>query len=176
MEPATWGFLGAIIGAIVGAAASIVTTIINSRKEVKIQKDLDLFKREEISREFQRNNLLKLQDVIHDYMRNIAKANIEDSRHFKNEGAWQKNMLGEPLNEDIRLNTREIMILEERIINDKLRDDINKFRMLGGSYFLSQTETEGLRIMSDLGNEFPILNSCIGRNFRKLQTIGSGSN
>ena len=78
MEPVTWGFLGTIVGTIVGASASIITTLITGRYSIKLQKDAISHERNERAREFQRNNLLELQNVLSSHMRLVTRAHLED--------------------------------------------------------------------------------------------------
>ncbi|OXA93799.1 hypothetical protein [Flavobacterium hercynium] len=61
MDPLTWGFIGTLIGTVVGASATILTTIINTRNVSRKQNKLEIYKRQEIFREFQRDNYLKIQ-------------------------------------------------------------------------------------------------------------------
>ena len=64
MNPESWGFIGTLIGAIVGASASILTTKINSKNAIKIQEEIERNTRKERFRNFQRDNILELQETL----------------------------------------------------------------------------------------------------------------
>ena len=83
MEPLTWGFIGTLVGTLVGAAASIITTHINARNAIKIQNDLENYKRQEIFREFQRDNYLKLQETFLKALRLVSLLHLEEIKKYK---------------------------------------------------------------------------------------------
>lgn len=72
MEPAIWGF----VGTLTGAAASIITTVIISRNQVQLQKENDSLERQERARAFQRENLLKIQDILQEALRFMFKPTL----------------------------------------------------------------------------------------------------
>ena len=125
MESALWGFLGTLVGVV----SSVSTTYLTNKKSIDLQKDADLLKRNELSRVFQRETLLNLQDTLYETMRLIGQIHLEDTRNYKETGVWGKSLLGEEINENLMLLMRKISILKERISNNQLRlnlDDLHK--------------------------------------------------
>ena len=125
MESALWGFLGTLVGVV----SSVSTTYLNNKKSIDLQKDADLLKRNELSRAFQRETLLNLQDTLHETMRLIGQMHLEDTHNYKETGIWGKSLFSEDINEGLMLSMRKISILKERISNNQLRlklDDLHQ--------------------------------------------------
>lgn len=143
MEPVIWGFIGALAGAIVGASASIVTTIITGWNSRKLQKDAASLERTERAREFQRNNLLELQDALSMSMRLIGHAHLEDVESFRrsaNDG--RDSLLSDELNQELLISSRKLAILTERVADDSLRDSIKALRNEMTNVLMAKTENE----------------------------------
>ncbi len=128
MEPATWGFIGTILGTIVGASASIFATYLNGKNSINIQKSTEKFKREELFREFQRDNLLDLQGKLSHSMRLVTKAHLEDLEDYENTREWNLSSLSADLDKEIGDSFRQISIKAERIDNNELRNEIKQLR------------------------------------------------
>jgi len=124
MSPEIWGFTGALVGAIVGASASILTTRINSKNAIRIQENIDKNARKERYREFQRNNLLELQEKLIYAMRLVTKAYFEDLDNYKKTKKWKSSHLTTSLDEEIGNCFRELFIKTERIAENEIRDEI----------------------------------------------------
>lgn len=128
METASWGFIGTIVGTIVGASASIFATYLNGKNSVNIQKSNEKFKREELFREFQRDNLLKLQDEFSIGMRLIGKIHFESLSHFRINNEWKGFRLSDDVDSGISTSFQNLMKLTERVNDDKLRAKIINIR------------------------------------------------
>lgn len=90
MEPLTWAFVGTVIGALVGASTSIITTVITASNTQKLQQSAASLERLEKAREFQRSNLLELQEALCTGMRLIRRAHMFDTEQFQkgNKKKW----------------------------------------------------------------------------------------
>jgi uncharacterized protein (DUF2235 family) len=88
MDSAIWG----LIGTIVGAAASVITTWLTASNETKREQAARREERFERARDFQRQTLIELQDVLHDTVRLVSKAHHEDCMAAKNGQSWGKNV------------------------------------------------------------------------------------
>jgi hypothetical protein len=128
MNPESWGFIGTLIGAIVGASASILTTKINSKNAIRIQEETEKNARKERFRNFQRDNLLELQEILSLTFRLIAKAHLQDLENYKKGTNWTESKLNTELDNEIADSFRELSIKTERIDNDELRNEISKLR------------------------------------------------
>jgi hypothetical protein len=143
VEPVTWGFLGTIVGTLAGASASILTTIIAEGNRHRIKSDEAAFIREEKTREFQCNNLLKLQDVISSTMRLVARAHLEDISNFRERRLESTApMLSKELNNEILSSNRELAMLSERISDDQLRENIKLLRAKMTTVLIAKNEKE----------------------------------
>jgi hypothetical protein len=74
MESAIWG----LIGTVVGALASIGTTWLTTISSSKLQKEKAQEDRLERANAFQRETLLELQEALHDTLRLVSRAYIQD--------------------------------------------------------------------------------------------------
>ena len=152
MEPVTWGFIGTIIGTVAGASASILTTVIAQNNLRRIKKDEADFSREVKRREFQFNNLLKIQDVLSSSMRLVARAHLEDMENFRNGTIDNEtSLLSEELNNEILLSNKELSVLSERIEDEALRTNIKMLRAKMTKVLVAQNaqeSEESLRTLS----------------------------
>lgn len=128
MNPESWGFIGTLVGAIVGASASIFTTKINSKNAIRIQEDIEKNARKERFRNFQRDNLLELQEKLTQAMRLVTKVYLGDLKHFKETMDWESSRLNPELDNEIADSFRELAIKSERIDDNGLRDEIAQLR------------------------------------------------
>ena len=138
MDAAIWG----LIGTLVGALASIATTWISSRHSLHIQEQAKSLERIEQGRAFQRQNFLELQDVMHDAMRMVTRAHLEDESWFKKNGEWGRTFLSEEVNEGLRLTGRKVSLLIERVADDALRSDLKAAAEASTKVLLATSQRE----------------------------------
>lgn len=167
MNPVIWGFIGAIVGAIVGAAASIGTTVITTRNEQKLQSFIEKNSRFDLHMGFQRDNLLKLQDILSDCVRLVSKAHLEDLDNFIKGSKWGELVLSCELDEGIRVRFRELRIIIERISNDQLRQDLKDFEDMMEASVIVKTKEGAEILLMDIANSFKNLMTVVGLELRK---------
>jgi hypothetical protein len=137
MDSATWGF----VGTLVGASVSVFTTLINSRHSARLQEKVNTSERSERAREFQRNNLLELQESLSKYLRLIGRAHLEELESFrKNSG--EVNHISEGLDQELNLSVRKLLILNERISNDALRNNLKELRQKMNNVLFAKSAIE----------------------------------
>ena len=166
MEPASWGFIGTILGTIVGASASIFATYLNGKNSINIQKSTEKFKREELFREFQRDNLLKLQDEFSIGMRFIGKIHFESLNYFRINNEWKGFRLSDDVDTGISTSFQNLMKLTERVNDDKLRTKIIDIRKEMARFTVSEVESENLIYIKKLTDKYEILMTEIGIELR----------
>lgn len=148
MDAATWGFIGTVVGAVVGASASILTTLISGRNSARLQEKADTLERLERAREFQRYNLLELQDSLSQNMRLIGRAHIEDVESYqKSDSGERSNLLSEELNQELMVSSRKAAILTERIADNTLRDNLKELRQKMTDVLVAKSETESREML-----------------------------
>lgn len=138
MDAAIWGLLGTIVGAL----ASIATTWLAGRGSYRLQQEKSRDERAERASVFQRQTLLDLQEAIHDALRRVNRAHIEDRRAHHAAKEWGKNMLSEEVNEGIRLAQRRVSLLVERVSDDDLRMNVKSLVSGATKVLLSRSEQE----------------------------------
>jgi hypothetical protein len=110
MDAGIWG----IIGVVIGAASSIVTTVMVARNDSR-----------ERSKEFQRNNLIKLQTSLTELMRLTARACHKDD-----------------VDQESMIANENLSIITQRIADQSLRESVHSLHNKIGDVVL--LETEGL--------------------------------
>jgi hypothetical protein len=150
MESALWGFLGTLVG----VGSSVSTTYLTNKKSINLQKDADLLKRNELSRAFQRETLLNLQDTLYETMRLIGQIHIEDSNNYKKTGIWGKSEFSEEVNENFMLSMRKLSILKERISNNQLRLNLNDLHQDLSKAIFSKSEDDFFVLFQNILDKF----------------------
>jgi hypothetical protein len=117
---AVWGFIGTLVGAL----ASIGTTYITGRNAVILQTVTAERARDEQNRILQRETLLNLQDAVSDTLRLVARAHLEDRQAYRAGTSWGRNMLGEDIDEAMRISFRRVSLLTARVADDSLRQSV----------------------------------------------------
>lgn len=85
---------------------------------------------------FQRQTLLELQEAVQDLVRATGAAHVQDERMFRETGRWQRQPLGEEINQQIFLANRSVLLLTVRVRDQALRDAVSRFRSIS-----NQTES-----------------------------------
>lgn len=150
MESALWGFLGTLVGVI----SSVSTTYLTNKKSIDLQKDADLLKRNELSRAFQRETLLNLQDTLYETMRLIGQIHLEDTSNYKKTGTWGKSGVSEEVNEKFMLSMRKISILKERISDNKLRLNLDDLHQDLNKPLFAKSENESSILFQNIPDKF----------------------
>lgn len=151
MEPIAWNFLSTLGGAIVGASTSIFVTYLQNKKAMDLQSSENIIKQREISREFQRSNLLKIQDSLVLVTRSHFQGYLEDLRMFKQDGGfWGKQLLGENISESMRSSLQEYSMLSQRVTNDALREKLLEFRSKAVAVTSSSSQEHAESAVSEL--------------------------
>ncbi len=148
MEPVTWGFVGTIVGTIVGASASIIATFIAASNSRKLQQEASSLERKERARDFQRNNLLELQEALLNSIRLTGRAHLEDVESFRKvENKGKRPILSPELNQDILVSNKKLIMLTERIADQSLRESIKSLRSGMTNVIMAKTEDESYTVL-----------------------------
>ncbi len=167
MSPESWGFIGTLVGAFVGASVSILTTKLNSSNAIQIQKNMDESLRKERYREFQRNNLLELQENLTLGIRLITRVHLEDLNNFKKTNSWRTSLLPDELDRDVGNFFRELSIKTERVDNNELRAEIINLRGVMSEFIMERTCEKIHERQSKLSKSFFELMPKLGKVLRE---------
>jgi len=154
MDAATWGFIGTVVGAVVGASVSILTTLISGWNSARLQNNADTLKRLERAREFQRNNLLEIQDSLAQYMRLVVRAHLEDVEFYRKDDCIGSNFLSDELEQELMLSSRKLTILTERISDDVLRNNLKELRQKMTCVSMAMSEDESRIKLQNAGTGY----------------------
>jgi hypothetical protein len=138
LDAAIWG----LIGTITGAFASIATTSISIKSNRSVQEIKSKEERQERASAFQKDTLFEIQQSLHDTLRLVHRAYIEDYKAFCNGTPWSKATLSDELSESTRLAASKMSILVERITDDELRLQVKTLMKIAHQATLATDETE----------------------------------
>jgi hypothetical protein len=167
MNPAIWAFIGTLIGAILVTASSVITTLISTRNSTKNHTILEKYKRDELFREFQRNNYLELQDILSKTLRLVSLFFLEDIKNHKITGEWQKSLVDNELDTNLMISFRDFSILSERVQNDNLRAKLKQVIMKMGKVSKTESLFESKKMMIELNDDFSNIMNDLGIELRK---------
>jgi hypothetical protein len=167
MNSAIWAFIGTFIGAILVTVSSVITTLISTRNSTKNHTILEKYKRDELFREFQRNNYLELQDILSKTLRLVSLFFLEDIKNHKITGEWQKSLVDNELDTNLMISFRDLSILSERVQNDNLRAKLKQVIMKMGKVSKTESLFESKKMMTELNNDFGNIMNDLGIELRK---------
>lgn len=162
MNPAIWG----IIGAVIGASASIITTILTNNSSNNFQLKIEKLKREDIARQFQRQNLLSIQEKFYMLYRLVGKVHIHDTSNFEKTGEWRNQNLELSLDKELTDSLREISYLIERVGNDELRMKLSEIKTLLADVCIAKSIQEQQSLLQKSSNDFKIVMEKTGKDLR----------
>lgn len=143
MDAALWGLIGTVIGAL----SSIATTWLSAKSNAAQLASQAQTERLERAMEFQRVTALELQEALHDALRLVHRAYLEDAASLRNGTSWSKAMLGEELSESIRLAFRRVSILVERVADNSVRHEVKTLMTIADLSMRADSEVEaGVRL------------------------------
>jgi len=122
----------------------------------------------ESHREFQRKNLLELQEEVFKLARATGAANHQDEMAFRSTGKWGKQLLSDNLDQDQLLSQRRTSILGVRIKDDSVRSLTKAFKDACSESVVSTTHDQSKHAMSKMAQTFEAVNNRIGELLRKL--------
>lgn len=149
VDSAIWG----LIGTVVGALSSIGTTWLANQNSHRLQRDRVRNERVEQSNALQRESLLAVQDAMHDAIRLVHRAHIEDVKAHRATKTWGKNMLPEDMSEEIRLAQRRVFILVERILDEDLRGRIKGLMGNATEVLMARSEEQSHACLEKTGSD-----------------------
>lgn len=85
---------------------------------------------------------MELQEALHDALRLMSRAYIEDCASYEKTGNWASSRLSEEVNEGIRLAQRRVAIFAERVADDSLRMEIKNLMKLGTEMLFAHSRSE----------------------------------
>jgi hypothetical protein len=114
-------------------------------------------------RDFQRETLLELQEVLHDLGRAYGAEHFVDVNHGRETGSWApKAKVGEEINTQSFEANRRSNILVARIDDEELRDHVRAMKDAGGRITLARSEPESNEAMDRSFEAFQRANERIG--------------
>src|SRR6266568_8813471 len=168
-----------VVTLILGFAISSISDSVKNRREGERERDARReTRREQLSdqrRNFQRETLLVLQEAIQDLARATGAAHHQDEMAFGTTGRWQRQPLGEELNQQVHVANRRVLLLTVRVRDESLRDVVNRFRQLTNETetIVRDADDAELRNRSSaaLRSTMPLLEQIHGRIGEILRTL-----
>lgn len=131
-----------------------------------MQENKSIEERRQAAACFQRETLLELQDVLHDNLRLVHRAYLEDLESSRAGTEWSKALLSEEVSELLRLSLRRAGILRERVANDEIRHRVKSLTELTSRANLAQSEAQAEAILHQCAHEANSVLEAIGTLLR----------
>jgi hypothetical protein len=138
VEPVTTataaGWLSGAVSVLLGFAAKAVSDWLQDKRALQRERETrDALRHDQLAERrasFQRQTLLDLQDALQDLARAAGAANVQDELAFQRTGNWQRQPLGDELNQQAFLANRRVLLLTVRVRDLALRNAVRQFRDL----------------------------------------------
>ena len=141
MDAGIWGFIGVVVGAV----SSIATTVLVARNTSS-----------ERSKEFQRNNLIELQDSLTVAMRltmRIINIKLDDK---------EKELEKAEVNKEFMANNQSLYTGTERIIDQSLRESVRNLHTLMAGVSKIEIKDTNDETFVNLQNQFSKVMRSVG--------------
>ncbi len=156
-----------LVTLVLGYAGRMLTEYLQDRRIASRDREARDGERARMRREFQRDTLLELQEVMFKFGRAVGAAHMEDVRAYRSTGVWGRQPIGE-WSEMLRETTVRILILGARLEDEELRRLVFQVKDFGDRVSESKSEEEALSIMHESLKSFEPANARIGELLRGL--------
>jgi hypothetical protein len=162
-----------VLTLVLGFALSFVTDWF--RRQHELERDRESrreTRRDKLSeqrRNFQRETLLALQEAVFDLTRTTGAAHHQDEMAYRKTGQWQKQLLGEELNQQDFLAMRRTGMFVVRVRDSSLRELVLKFRELAGE--MASTRLSREACASVMNNMVDLVEQIHNRTGELLRTL-----
>jgi len=130
MDAGTWGF----IGVFVGAASSIATTFLLARNARLLQQETSSIERTERAREFQRTNLLELQE-------RLLKQTMLTLK-YRTRSRRTEEFMTTAVSDEFIMSSQSLSFLTARIADQSLREMVERITHELNSTLMDDTGTD----------------------------------
>jgi hypothetical protein len=161
-----------ILSVVTGFGVKWATDVLEDRRRVRREREARRESRREFLQQrrsdFQRQNLLDLQDAAMNLIRSGARQHHADVMAFKETGKWQGHLLPEDVSDECALAQRSTTTLMVRIEDDETRHLVDALKrntsQLGDTADLAAAD----RLLSSAAKAHDTLNNRIGEVLRNL--------
>jgi hypothetical protein len=156
---------------ILGYVGSLVTEWVRdsraATREARAQDQARTHDRVERRNEFQRQTLLSMQEAVFDLVRSVGALHTEDLVTHQRTGKW--NELGsDEWNEKNMVANRMNAMLSARVLDDNLREQIERLRTAATRVLLARSKQESEKEMDNMVALFEHVNGRVGEILRSL--------
>jgi hypothetical protein len=156
-----------VLGAAIGGGASLLATWQQQRHSAAREEAASARERESRRRDFQRDTLLELQQVIVDFMRVYGRMEVVRRVAFNETGVWGNGPLPEDVNEGSRERLVRVYLLVERLDNADLRESVVEYARDLVQMSLCRDEREAQSIMTLAADRYPQIQHAVGQALRQ---------
>jgi hypothetical protein len=122
------------LSVLLGFGAKSVSDWFNHKRTLQRERETrDALRRDQLAERranFQRETLLELQEAVQDLARATGASHHHDEMAYRQTGKWQRERLGEELDQQVTLANRRVLLLTVRVRDESLRNTIKEFRQL----------------------------------------------
>jgi hypothetical protein len=117
---------------------------------------------------FQRQTLLDLQEAVMDVARTTGAAHHLDEMAYREIGQWQKQLLGDDLDQESLLAMRRTAILSVRVRDSSLRELVKTFRQCAAQTSIGVSRDASNSAMNSMAAVFEQVQERVGELLRTL--------
>ena len=118
--------------------------------------------------EFQRSNLLELQESAARFIKTLGSAHYHDVKTCRESGTWSRSLLPDDLNENLYQNQTRTKLLAERVADEAARLLGRGLLAAGVTVTMAQSEAESDQAVMEAGQKIDALNQRIGELLRAI--------
>ena len=143
-----------VVTLVVGALLKGIFDMLSDRRSHRREREARYEQRRDAlalrRAEFQRETLLKLQDVISQMTRLTGRINHEDVMAFRQSGAWRQNRLPEDVNQGYLEATMQMGQLRVRVRDDSIRELAAHFSSTCAGVGMATSEDESRALIDEI--------------------------
>lgn len=162
-----------VITLIVGAVLKALFDWLTERSAWKRDSEARREQRADVLRlkraDFQHTTLLEFQDILGQMIRKTGEAHHHDVMNSRKAGKWQKELLGDELNDELANLQRSFAKLRVRIRDDLIRNVSMQFSTHSVEVLMARDQGASDVAIMRMGESLEVLNERIGELLRLIE-------
>jgi hypothetical protein len=161
-----------VVTLLLGYAPKSISELVGHQRALEREREArEVARRDKLNEhrtDFQRQTLLDLQEALLNLTRTAGATHHEDIMAHRRTGEWQKQRIGEELNENVCLAMVRTAILGVRVHDDLVREMVQQCRDYASTVSISPSPNDSEVAMAAMGSTLEELNQRVGELLRKI--------
>lgn len=156
-----------LVTLVLGYVGRMLTEYLQDRRVASRDREARAEERARRRKEFQRETLLELQEVMFKFGRAVGAVFHEEDMSYKTTGVWSKPLISEEWNQRLHEATVRFLILMVRVEDETLRRLVAEVKGFGDRVIMAKSHDEALSAMSESLKAFELANARLGELLRE---------